>query len=321
MTAVSSVTVQNEGGIQDVHPLPADVVVGQVRAVYDDVRPLAVKVGLVNDAEAIRLVRDEIVGCSNVVCSPGIVSSHGGSLMSHDALHALTLYLLPITRLLVLKCADAEIILGRPITTDDDMLQAAAALRDMGAEWVLLRGGVYAAGRINALLYGSTAQFFSSYNIEGWQKHGVGAALSTAIATRLAQGDDVPSAVRNAHTYMHNRVVYAVEAEATARPVDLYNQFLSLITDHYHEAHDVSFYAENLSITPRYLSHITRTVVAKSPKQVIDDYLLHEVELLLTTTTLTIQEISHILGFSSQAVLAKFFHQHRGVSPTIFRRR
>ena len=115
----------------------------------------------------------------------------------------------------MLKCTDAEIILGRRITTDEDMTEAAKSLLEMGAEWVLLRGGTYIQGRINALLMGKDYQrFFSSVNIDGWQKHGVGGTLSTAIATHLAFGEEVTLAIAHAHDYLHSQVVYA---ESTAK--------------------------------------------------------------------------------------------------------
>lgn len=335
VTAVTSVTVQNHSGIRAVHELPSALVSGQIRAIYEEVRPNAVKVGMICDPDTIRIVRDEIVGCPHIVCSPVILAANGGCLMSNDAIHAFCHDLLPICSLLMLKCIDAEIVLGRRITTDDDMLRAAQELQERGAQWVLLRGGTYLEGHINALLKGpaetdlsaSSAQgghqqFFSSVNIEGWQRHGVGGTLSTAIATRLSLGDDLPLAVSRAHDYLHNQVVFtSAETSVCLRPNDLYNHFLSLLAAHYREAHDVAFYADQLSISTRYLSQITSAVCGQSPKQVIDNYLLKESEQLLMSTSLTIQEISHTLGFSSQMVFAKFYKTKRGCSPSDYRKK
>lgn len=330
VTAVTSVTVQNHSGIRAVHELPSALVSGQIRAIYEEVRPNAVKVGMICDPDTIHIVRDEIVGCPHIVCSPVILAANGGCLMSNDAIHAFCHDLLPICSLLMLKCIDAEIILGRRITTDDDMLRAAQDLQERGAQWVLLRGGTYLEGHINALLkgpvestpQGTHQQFFSSVNIEGWQRHGVGGTLSTAIATRLSLGDDLPLAVSHAHDYLRNQVVFtSAESSVNLRPNDLYNRFLSLLAAHYREAHDVTFYADQLSISTRYLSQITSTVSGQSPKQVIDNYLLKETEQLLMSTSLTIQEISQTLGFSSQMVFAKFYKTKRGYSPSDYRKK
>ena len=148
----------------------------------------------------------------------------------------------------------------------------------------------------------------------------MGGALSTAIATRLAFGDDMVTAIRNAHDYIHSQVVYNVSSETrNPRLAELYNEFLSLIADNYSQAHDVAYYADKLAITTRYLSQVTRAMVDKSPKQIIDDYLLQETDILLSSTSLTIQEISDKLGFSSQVLLSKFYRSKKGMAPKEFR--
>ena len=322
VTAVTAVTIQNSMGIMDVHQLPTNLVVGQVKAIYEETLPNAVKVGMIDNAETICSISKEIIGCSNVVCSPVVLASHGGLLMSNQSLQAYQHYLFPICKLLIIKCTDAEILLGRRICTDSDMAEATTLLHSMGPQWVLLRGGTYTNGCINARLSGPGCQkFFSSVNIEGWQRHGVGGTLSTAIAAHLAQTDDVLTAISNAHNYMHSQVVYASSQPRSLQPHNLYNQFITLLSQHYATAHDVAFYASELSISTRYLSQITNTVCSRSPKQIIDDYLIHECEQLLLTTSLTIQQIAFKLGFSSQIALAKFFKGKKSIAPTVYRSR
>ena len=118
---------------------------------------------------------------------------------------------------------------------------------------------------------------------------------------------------------MHSQVVYASSQSTSLQPHILYNQFLSLLSQHYASAHDVTFYATQISISTRYLSQITSDVCGRSPKQIIDDYLLHQCEQLLATTSLTIQQVSFQLGFSSQIAFAKFFKAKKGCSPTTYR--
>lgn len=321
-TAITSVIVQSRSCIHSVHSLPAEVVAGQVRAVVDDLHPRAIKVGIVADAAAMKPLRDAIVGCPRIVVDPGILSSHGTRLVDAAATAALVRHILPETLVLLLRCSEAELLIGTPILTDDDMLAVAQRLCALGPRWVLLRGGHLSEGHLTALLYGpGYQQFFTSYNVEGWQRHGVGGALSSAITTRLALGFDVPTAVHQAHDYIHSQIVYAVDASpAGQRPAELYNRLLDFIADHYREAHDVAFYADRLAITPRYLSQVTRTVVGKSPKQIIDEYLYHEAEMLLRTTSLSIQEVSDRLGFSSQVQFCRFVKKGRGLSPSELRR-
>lgn len=321
LSAITSVTIQTPSGIESVYQLPTDLIVGQVKAIVADMHPSSVKVGLLHNADTIRLIRNEIVGIRHIVCDPGIISSNGVRLADDDSIHALCRYIIPETTLLMMRCCEAETVLGINISTDDDMLCAARRLHQMGAKWVMLRGGIHAEGRLTALLYGDNEhRFFSSYNIEGWQRHGVGGALSTAIATRLAFGDDVSTAVNNAHAYIHSQVVYAVEpSERSLRPADIYNQFVSYLASHYSEAHNVAFYADKLNISQRYLSRITAVVASKTPKQVIDGYLIQEAQQLLANSRLTIQEISLRLGFTSQSMFSRFFHKQTGTSPITFR--
>lgn len=327
LTAATCIVMQDEHTLQEVYDFPTEVIRKQVRNVITDFHPKAVKVGLVRSADAVRCVRNEVVGCRRIVVAPGIVSSTGIQLIDGDTIDAIRRYLIPEATLVVLRCVEAEKILDTRIDTDEDMLTAARQLTAMGAQYVLLRGGKHAPGRITALLYAEgtdtvtpVSDFFSSYNIEGWRQHGIGGALSAAITTRLGMGDDVPTAIRTAHEYMHSRVVYAVKDDGqNQRPADIYNQLMSLVAKHYAEAHDVAYYAGRLAITTRYLSQVTEKTVGKSPKQVIADYLMNEARQLLLCSRLTVQEISIRLGFSSQAAFNTFFRKQEHCTPSEFR--
>lgn len=324
VAAITSVTTLAADSQQsEIQLLPAPLIEGQLRAIYAHGHPHAIKIGMLGEPETIRMVRQEVVGCQRIVCSLDILSSRGGCLMSNEAIHAYRQHLIPISALVILKCTDAEILLGRSISTDNEMTQAAQTLLEMGAEWVLLRGGTYIEGRINALLMSNGySQRFSSVNIVGWQRHGVGGILSAAIATRLAHGDNLPTAVRVAHDYLHSQVVYASpDTYDRLRPHELYNKYLSLVTELYRSAHDVSYYADRMAISTRYLSQVTATVSGRSPKQIIDSCLLHEAEQMLSTSTQSVQQISDYLGFSSQVTFAKFFKAKKGISPQSYRNR
>lgn len=301
--------------------LPADLVLAQVAASISLLHPKAIKVGLVTDSVTVRLLRREVIACRRIVVAPGIFDADGRQMVGDDVVEAIGRYLVPEALLLMLRCKDAEKMLGIDISTDDDMQEAARRLHEMGAEWVLLRGGQHTKGRLTALLSGEGTTFFTSYNIDGWQRHGVAAALSAAITTRLGMGDDVPTAVRNAHDFIHSQVVYAKPDEAGGRAIDLYNSFVSLVAGHFKTAHDVAFYADRLCITTRYLSQVTDRIVGKSPKQIIADYLMSEAKAYLDTSRLGMQEIADRLGFSSQALFCKFFKAQQGTSPSNYRSR
>ena len=321
MTVITCMAL-NDGKGMKWHTLHKDVIVDQARTIMDSMHPKAAKIGLIQNPQTIKAVRDEVIGCKRIVCAPGIFSSDGSQLIDDESIHAIITYLIPESTLLMLRCNEAEKILDKKITSDDDMLIAAQELKNMGAEGVMLRGGQLSEGRLTALLYGeNTKHFFTSYNIQGWKKHGVGSALSAAITTRLGMGDDVPTAIRNAHEYVHSRVVYAISNEKQSlRAKDIYNEFISIVAEFYQKEHSVAFYADKLNITTRYLSQVTDKTVGISPKQVISNYLINEAKLLLDNSRLTIQEISDRLGFSSQTIFSKFFKGQEGETPTEYRR-
>lgn len=318
LTAITSLTIQNSQGIASINDMTTELVLGQIRTIYEDCHPKAVKVGMVNGKETIRQLRDEIIGCQNIVTSPVIMSSDGTWLMDEQSIAALRCYLLPETKLLIIKAQDAELLLNRTIRTDDEMISAAKELHHEGAEWIMLRGSRHLDGRVTALLYGDNYQnFFISYNIEGWQRHGISGASSMAVATFMAHGYDVPSAISKAHEYLHSQIVYRIEDSngLQIRPKELYNRFISLIAEHHRKEHEVKFYAEALAITPRYLSQITRNIMGKTPKQVIDEYLLEKCKQNLVNTSLSVQEISDYMGFSSQIIFARFIKSKEGLTP------
>lgn len=323
LTAVTTITVQDKRGIQDLLDLPCDMVVGQVRAIVDDCHPRAVKVGLVRNADTITALKSELSGCRHKVMVPGIVSSHGKQLIDTPAINAWRDTLIPEATLLITRCNEAELLLNRTIASDDDMLEAARRFADMGAGAVLIRGGHQTRGYLTALLLAEgTPRFFSSQNTEGWQRHGVGATLSAAIATHLAMGAPLAGAIGRGHDYLHSQVVYAVEPPAHSyRQADLYNRLMALVATHYRQAHNVGFYADRLAISPRYLTRVTDNVVGKSPKQVIADYMMQEAVALLANSRLTIGEIADKLGFSSLPLFSKFFSSHQGCSPQEYRNR
>lgn len=321
LTAISSVTAQDKNGIRLIHDMPQELLLNQTRTIVKEFHPKVAKIGLLRDHETIKLLRNEIIGIKCLVLVPGILSSQNERLISDKVIRTICKYLVPISSILILRCNEAEIMLGMKINSDDDMKKAVDTFINMGAESVLLRGGKHSSGLLTALLYeNGNYHFFTSHNIEGWQKHGVGGALSAAIASRLAFGDDIATAVDKAHSYMHKQVVYSVtDITHESHKVIIYNDFMSLVAANYHTRHDVLFYAEKLCISVRYLSKVTNDVVGIAPKQVIMDYVMQEAKVLLATTNLSIQEISNKLGFVAQSVFSSSFKKNVGKTPNDFR--
>lgn len=321
LTSATCIVMQSHDGIKNIVNFPPEVIGSQVAHIASCFHPKTTKVGLVRTPDAVKAIRNEIIGCRKVVVAPGIMASNGTQLIDDETIEAIKYYLIPNATLVVLRQIEAEKMLNTKITTNEEMLLVARKVVEMGAEYVMLRGGKITEGRLTALLASKdTKKFFSSYNIEGWQQHGVGGALSTAIATRLAMGDDVPTAVKNAHEFVHSRIVYSVETDQRKlRPSDIYNTFMNLLSDNYMKTHEVMFYADKLNITTRYLSQITNETVKKTPKQIIAEYLLRESKQMLENSRLSVKEVASYLGFSSTALFCKFFKAQTGETPSGYR--
>ncbi|MCR5394931.1 MAG: bifunctional hydroxymethylpyrimidine kinase/phosphomethylpyrimidine kinase [Bacteroidales bacterium] len=322
ITAVTCLSVLNEHTGLVMHDVPTELVVNQVQPLLQSYRPTAAKIGLVRDAETIMALRRELAGIRHIVCDPGILSARGTRLIPDEAILTLRNHLLPLAELLTVRCNEAALLLGRAIESDRDMLQAAQQLSQLGPQWILMRGGRFEADRLTALLYGGAQpQFFSSHNVDGWMQHGVSGALSSAIAARLALGDDMEQAVSRAHEYMHHQVVYQPDATPRRlRPADLYDSFLDLLAQHHTVAHEVQWYADRMHISTRYLAQITALASGHTPKQVIDDYLVQKAKVLLTGSGLSIQETAYHLGFSSQAQFSRLFSHIEGQTPSQYRK-
>jgi hydroxymethylpyrimidine/phosphomethylpyrimidine kinase len=323
LAAMTSIISQEVGGPQHISNLPTELVLRQISSALLKGSPKAVKVGFLSDSLTIESLTSIIQAVPRKVMVPSIIDSTGNKLLSPQAIDMWIKHLFPLADLLILKVCEAEEVLGIKIHTDADMLKAAGILCEMGAKAVMLRGAEISDGYLTAvLLHQNGHRFFSSRNMDKWRRHGMAGALSTAIATRYAMGDSTEEGVLNAHSYIHSHLIYSImpsQGMPALRSADIYNGFLSLLTEHYASAHDVAFYAGKLCVSTRYLQEVTDKMAEKTPKQIITDYLMQEACNMLKGTRLTIQQISLRLGFSSQAQFSRFFSREWGLSPQAYR--
>ena len=137
------------------------------------------------------------------------------------------------------------------------------------------------------------------------------------IAVYLNQGKKMEEALAMAQDFINVELVR--QSNLQGRSSELYNQFISQVNNFCRTYSDVHFYADQLNVSGRYLAQVTRRISGKTPKAIIDEYIVKEIERELSTTTHTVQEIANTFGFSSQAHLTKFFKKMRGVTPSAFR--
>ena len=285
-SAITSITVQNTLGIQAFFDVPAEIVSGQIEAIMNDIQPNIVKVGMIRRVETLDVVIDALTKYrpDYIIYAPAIWSSNGEALMTEDVVSQIKYRLLPLCSVVVARKKENDII-----------LQNTKLLR---------------------LAEGNGMQVFL---LDNANSHGLTNRFSSALAVYLNQGKKMEDALAMAQDFIN--VELTRESNLQGRSSELYNQFISQVNNFCRTYSDVHFYADQLNVSSRYLAQVTRRISCKTPKAIIDEYIVKEIERELSTTTHTVQEIANTFGFSSQAHLTKFFKKMRGLTPSEYRKK
>lgn len=208
-SAITAVTVQNTQGVSDVLPVPPHYVAAQIEAVMTDIRPNAIKIGMVNDAETVCAITKCISRFKPkyVVFDPVMVSSSGRELMSKEAVSVICHKLFPLCTLITPNIGEASLLLQGKILTADDMKAAAKELLQYGSHAVLLKGGHLDGKQMTDILQDNTSRppsAFTAPRVESRNTHGTGCTLSSAIAARLALGDPLYEAISKGKDYVYH---------------------------------------------------------------------------------------------------------------------
>ena len=204
MTAVTALTAQNTTGVTGILESTPEFLAQQLDAVFSDIRPDAVKIGMVSSSGLIRVIAERLARyrAANIVVDPVMVSTSGARLLQEDAVAELTGRLLPLAAVTTPNIPEAEILSGMKIESPADMEKAAEQInRSFGCP-VLLKGGHDLNDANDLLYFAGQAQWFPGRRIDNPNTHGTGCTLSSAIAANLAKGFDLPSSVRRAKDYV-----------------------------------------------------------------------------------------------------------------------
>ena len=211
-TAVTAVTVQDTRGVTGVHPIPIEIVAGQIAVVAEDLRPAAVKTGMLATAELVDAVAGAIAGCRlrSFVLDPVMVATSGDRLLASAAEASVRDRLLPLAALVTPNLDEASLLLGRDVRTPEAMRAAASALVEMGAGAALLKGGHLEGDEVVDILFdGRELRVWRRPRIDTTSTHGTGCTLSAAIAAGLAHGRPLVTAVDDALDYVHRAIASA----------------------------------------------------------------------------------------------------------------
>ena len=204
MSAITAMTAQNTTGVRAIQESTPDFLKQQLDAVFEDIRPDAVKIGMVSSSELIRVIADRLryYEAGNVVVDPVMVATAGSSLIRQDAVQMLIRELLPISTLVTPNIPEAQVLSGLTIRDKEDMITAAKQIGDRYRCAVLLKGG-HSVNDANDLLYAKGELiWFEGKRIDNPNTHGTGCTLSSAIAANLALGFDLAESIRRAKEYL-----------------------------------------------------------------------------------------------------------------------
>ena len=216
-TAITALTAQSTTGVRAIHAVPLDMLADQIDAVVEDIGVDAVKIGMLHSAPTIETVAAALDRhhLRQTVLDPVMVATSGAALIDPSAIAALVRLLFPRALLVTPNLDEAAMLVGRPLHTEADMADAAQQLLDMGARAVLLKGGHRPGDTVADLLLqpGTPPQWLRAPRIATTNTHGTGCTLSSAIAARLALGDNLLQAVEQARDFVRG----ALAAGASVR--------------------------------------------------------------------------------------------------------
>ena len=222
MSAITALTAQNTVGVRSILESTPEFLKDQIDAVFEDIRPNAVKIGMVSSAELIEVIAERLnyYDAKNIVVDPVMVATSGSELMKTSAVSALTEKLLPLATLVTPNIPEAEVLSGRRIVTKEDMLSVAKHIGDSYGCAVLLKGG-HSINDANDLLYSNgNYKWFCGKRINNPNTHGTGCTLSSAIASNLAKGYDLETSIHRAKDYISGALAAMLDLGEGSGPMN-----------------------------------------------------------------------------------------------------
>lgn len=212
MSAIVSVVAENTARVIQIQDVTPEMIGAQIDAVFEDIPPDAVKIGMLSTPACMRAVAAKLREYQprNVVIDPVMYAKNGCALMDPSAIDTLTAEVLPLADVLTPNIPEAERIAGMKIVSLEDAREAARRIHHMGCRAVLVKGGHAAGDAADTLFDGERFWEFRSERIDTKNTHGTGCTLSSAIAANLARGKDLTAAVEDAKAYVTTAIRHAL---------------------------------------------------------------------------------------------------------------
>jgi len=204
MSAITALTAQNTTGVYGVANCETDFVEQQIDCVFNDIRPDAVKIGMVSSTEIIKSIANKLKEhqASYIVVDPVMVATSGSKLLADDAMEALKCELIPLATVITPNLYEAELLSGMKIHSSDEMIQAAEKIGEFYDGGILIKGGHLEDCANDLLVQNGQITWFEGKRVKNPNTHGTGCTLSSAIASNLAKGFDVKTSIQNSKDYI-----------------------------------------------------------------------------------------------------------------------
>lgn len=211
MSVIVSVVAENTAHVIDIQDISPRMIEEQMDAVFEDIVPDAVKIGMLSSPDCMRAVAGKLAQYKpqHVVIDPVMFAKNGDALMDPASVGTLIEIVLPFADILTPNIPEAQYIADMQIKTPADMEEAARRIYEKGCRSVLVKGGKNMAGAVDVLYDGKTFRRFEIAQIDTKSTHGTGCTLSSAIASNLALGYDIPEAVERAKAYVTDAIRHA----------------------------------------------------------------------------------------------------------------
>ena len=222
MSTITALTAQNTTGVYGILEATPDFLANQLDCVFTDIYPDAVKTGMVSSTALIQVIADKLTQyqAQNIVVDPVMVATSGSRLISEEAVDALKERLLPLATVLTPNIPEAEVLSGLTIRDAADMEAAARAISEAYGCAVLCKGGHQINDADDLLWRDGAGKWFRGKRIDNPNTHGTGCTLSSAIASNLAKGYDLDTAVERAKAYISGALAAMLDLGQGSGPMD-----------------------------------------------------------------------------------------------------
>ena len=226
-SVITAVTAQNTLKVTQVLELPTDMVAAQMDAVMSDIGTDAAKTGMLSSSEIIATVAERVwsLNIPNLVVDPVMVAKSGDRLLREDAVQTLKEALLPLATVVTPNIPEAEVLVGYPLESMDDIYKAAREIAGMGAANVVVKGGHRPGPVIDVLYSQGMIREFSSPRVDSKNTHGTGCTFASAVTAYLARGREVEQAVYHAKEYVTEAIKAGYSVGAGHSPVHHFYRF------------------------------------------------------------------------------------------------